>query len=442
VKRSDVISAVSTLSRDLARYPEAAEIAATLAKTLGEAVSLTTVTAGLATLVKEGKVEQVGQGYRVSTVDRRQVTIGPVAVQAESVQRTSAVSVPAPVAVEDDDPFRAPADPGRITLAEAVDAARGIREREEGGRLSVDEIEAIEEDVTHVQLADRMAAPEIAPINQSFTITADDDHRRRATMPVGRWQITVIRAVMALSGTGASVVSGYFAIARLGEFMPRALATILGAFIVAFAVIAFELVLVFVQRRSFFAAATFVFLWALVAVFTLNATIAGFYTYYTAVKHEAAAREAPENANTQALQSLGSDEADLRARIDTLTLDLRANERTVQNTTGSAMERSDNGRIFYDAQARITSDSKALDALDSRLQVVREKKVAILAATPAVSAAVKRTDYFEWAGGLLHWQPATMELVSAIFPSVFIDLISSIGLAVALFLQSERKREV
>jgi hypothetical protein len=257
----------------------------------------------------------------------------------------------------------------------------------------------------------------------------------------GQWQIAVIRIVMAASGVGASVVSGYFAIARLGEFMPRGLAAILGAFIVAFAVIAFELVLVFVQRRSYFAAATFVMLWALVAVFTLNATIAGFYTFYTSVKHEATIKEAPENAQAEALRSLDTDETDLRARIDTLTLDLRANERTVQNTTGTAVERSDYGRVFYDAQTRIASDSKALDALAARTEVVRQKRAAILAATPAVAAAVKRVDYFEWAGGILHWRPATMELVSAIFPSVFIDLISSIGLAVALFLGTWNARQ-
>ena len=258
-------------------------------------------------------------------------------------------------------------------------------------------------------------------------------------LPVGRWQIAVIRIVMAASGVGASIVSGYFAISRLAEFMPRGLAAILGAFIVAFAVIAFELVLVFVQRKSYFAAATFVFLWALVAIFTLNATVAGFYTFYTSVKHEATVREAPESANKNALDSFVSEETVLQARVAVVTADLQANERTVQNTTTSAADRSDYGRVFYDAQARIVADSKALDDLQNRLQVVREKERAILAATPAVAQAVSRVDYFEWAGGMLHWQPATMELVSAIFPSVFIDLISSIGLAVALFLSSERK---
>ena len=246
---------------------------------------------------------------------------------------------------------------------------------------------------------------------------------------------------MAASGVGASVVSGYFAIARLGEFMPRGLAAILGAFIVAFAVIAFELVLVFVQRRSYFAAATFVFLWALVAVFTLNATIAGFYTFYTSVKHQAAAQEAPENASKNALDSLVSEESGIRTRIDVLTRDLQANENTISNTTTTADERSNYGRVFYDAEARVAADSKNLDELQGRLQVVREKERAIMAASPAVAAAVKRTDYFEWAGGLLHWPPATMELVSAIFPSVFIDLISSIGLAVALFLSSQGKEK-
>jgi hypothetical protein len=58
-----------------------------------------------------------------------------------------------------------------------------------------------------------------------------------------------------------------------------------------------------------------------------------------------------------------------------------------------------------------------------------------------VEASRPSQDFYDWAGSLLGVKPATMELVSAIFPSVFIDLILSIGLAVALFLSAETPRK-
>jgi hypothetical protein len=256
---------------------------------------------------------------------------------------------------------------------------------------------------------------------------------------VGRWQITVIRAVMAAAGVGASIVSGYFTILRLGEFMPRMLATLLGTFLVAFAVIAFETVLVFVQRKGYFIAVLFVALWAIVATFTLTATVAGFYSYYAAVRVDRARAGSGEEVHRIELQSVRSNTADLARRLEDQRRQLGPLQAIVEDVSTNAERRSEYGRVYYDAQNRILAVQREMDRLQAALDVERKKEAGILAEAPAAAVEASRPsqDFYDWTGTLLGVRPATMELVSAIFPSVFIDLISSIGLAVALFLSAE-----
>jgi hypothetical protein len=271
--------------------------------------------------------------------------------------------------------------------------------------------------------------------------TAEDPAPAPAVVssPIGRWQITVIRVVMALSGIGASIVSGYFTIMRLGEFMPRILATLLGTFLVAFAVIAFETVLVFVQRRGFFIAVLFIVLWGLVAAFTLTATVAGFYSYYAAVRVDRARAGSGEEVHRVELQRVRANIGQFVQRLEDQRRQLGPLQAIVADSSSSVERRSEYGRVYYDAQNRILAVQREMDRLQGALDVERTKEAGILAEAPAAAVEASRPsqDFYDWTGTLLGVKPATMELVSAIFPSVFIDLISSIGLAVALFLSAE-----
>lgn len=255
---------------------------------------------------------------------------------------------------------------------------------------------------------------------------------------VGRWQITVIRAVMAASGVGASIVSGYFTVLRLSEFMPRVLATLLGTFLVAFAVIAFETVLVFVQRRGYFIAVLFIALWGIVATFTLTATVAGFYSYYAAVRVDRAVASSGKEVHRVELESVRANIGQFVQRLEDQRRQLGPLQAIVADSSSSVERRSEYGRVYYDAQSRILAVQREMDRLQAALDVERSKEAGIMAEAPAAAVEASRPsqDFYDWTGTMLGVKPATMELVSAIFPSIFIDLISSIGLAVALFLSA------
>jgi hypothetical protein len=293
-------------------------------------------------------------------------------------------------------------------------------------------------------VAEKLLQEERGAFRVADPFTAEDPAPAAGMAFVGRWQITVIRVVMAAAGVGASIVSGYFTILRLGEFMPRMLATLLGTFLVAFAVIAFETVLVFIQRKGYFIAVLFIALWAIVATFTLTATVAGFYSYYAAVRVDRARAGSGEEVHRVELQGVRANISELGLRLEEQRRQLGSLQAIVADSSSSVERRSEYGRVYYDAQNRILQVQREMDRLQAALDVERTKETGILAEAPAAAVEASRPsqDFYDWTGTLLGVKAATMELVSAIFPSVFIDLISSIGLAVALFLSAETKRAV
>jgi hypothetical protein len=132
--------------------------------------------------------------------------------------------------------------------------------------------------------------------------------------------------------------------------------------------------------------------------------------------------------------------AELTTRLADQRKQLAPLQAIVVDASSSVERRAEYGRVFYDAQNRIIRVEGEMDRLQAQLNEERMKETQILAETPTATAH-PRQDFYEWIGSLFGIKPETVELVSALFPSIFIDLIASIGLAVALFLTTERRRE-
>lgn len=247
------------------------------------------------------------------------------------------------------------------------------------------------------------------------------------------WQLPAIRIVMGVAGVGAAIVSGYFNVARLALFMPAGLAAVLGVLMVAFSVVAFEIVIVFLRRRQRALAVLFSGVWLIVWTFTFLATVAGFYGFYSSVQERATVASAPLAAARVRLDAIRSQARDLDRQAQQKEREIADLQRLVSQTTETLGARTANGWVYDDAQARLLSRENQLTAIEDELQAVRDAEAKAVAATPVASEA-RRPEFYAWVGGMLGISPATLELVTSMFPSTFIDLMAAAGLAVALFL--------
>jgi hypothetical protein len=247
------------------------------------------------------------------------------------------------------------------------------------------------------------------------------------------WQVRVIRVVIGFAGIAAAIVSAYLVILRLESFIPPALAILLGSVLVAFATIAFETIIVFLQRRRRAFAVLFSAVWLLIWSFTLVACLSGFWNFYANIQTQAQASTATSDAARQRLELIRQSELDLRGEIAQKTKEIADLESIVSGLSSVEMRES-KAEIYNESSSRLLSREAQLSRLQDQLEAYRTQEAAVIGQAPEAGSEIKRQDFYAWLGATIHVSPDSIELVTALMPAALIDIISSTGIALALFL--------
>lgn len=262
-----------------------------------------------------------------------------------------------------------------------------------------------------------------------------------ATGPfTGQWQIASIRIVMAAAGIGAAIVSGYFMILKLSQVMPSSLAALLGSITVAFSVIAFEVVIVFFQRKQRGIAAIFVIAWLAIWIFTLLACLSGFYSFYSSVLSKQVEVSAPEQVNRRQLDLIHEREAELQTNIAEKRTQIIDLQRLVDQMSATIEDRQKYAQEYADAQARLLAREQTLSRMQDDLQAARNEEGTLLTVAPTIVAEKRGANFYAWLGAVTRLRADTLELLVSLLPALLIDLMAAGGLAIALFLEGERKQ--
>ena len=245
--------------------------------------------------------------------------------------------------------------------------------------------------------------------------------------------VYIIRICMAIIAGMAAIVAGYLVIANLIEWTPPIIAVILGLAITGFMIGAFEVSLYFfslkerVFSQKWFSSKGlglfFMALWLVVEIFTFKSSISGFYGYYAVSKASKTVQTTDGHLRSQ-MQSLKTTEKQLDTSITNdqklialYTVDLETKKK-FQNQFDSAVDRvSENSKLKKE-------NSEAQKLIQIKIDATGEKG-------PDTSSIASFED---WVAVIFGWNSDLLQLIEAILPSAFIDLIASIGFAVALFL--------
>ena len=396
MKRQDMVDGVQSLLKLYGRPANLQEIARHMEIDNAAADKL------VATLVSEGTLRAKDKGY---------VVVKPV-VNPILVSGSVGTAIPSSNAKAKSP---GPADHDAIPSSSSAEPARMPTDAPEPVQPSTDTSPT------------QIAAPSMdeAPIEPVVI-----EHRR---VKIDRWQILVIRWAMASVGIASSVVSAYFAIDRLESFLPAYGAVIFGVVIVLFSVVAFETVIVFLRRRQRVISGVLIALWLTVWIFTLQAATAGMYSFYSNVQHVTAVSHAASNTASVELSIIRANEADLATQIDQKRAEIADIQRLLSQFSSLATQNAN--QYQYDVlQSRLLSRESDLTNLGAQLQAERAKELRLVQSTPAALTQSTRADFYRWISELTGWRADAIELVSSIFPALFLDTISVTALAIALFL--------
>lgn len=260
----------------------------------------------------------------------------------------------------------------------------------------------------------------------------DYDYARRTGMlrlkpsakSKGRAPGAVAAMCMALLGAsaGSMVISTLHTATYLLDYTDAFSAWLMSAVITVYCSAAFEVVLLFADRKRRMLAAAFGALWAAVLLFSMATTVSVFYDRFNASQVEAQEASRGDDGARLKLDALKSAEAALRGDIEFKRRDIEYRQ----------------ARDYATAAVRLE-----LERLQSALQRNIAEQAELVSAAPASASggAVRREGVYALLSRATGVDPGLLEFAMSALAAVFINIISPLSVSVAVSFLGGMKNE-
>jgi hypothetical protein len=260
--------------------------------------------------------------------------------------------------------------------------------------------------------------------------------------------IAILRWPMLLFAAGAFFLSCYFSIDALSKRQPVWIAWLMGAVLIGFGLISFELSVYYKRQKNknwwIFGTA-----WLLILIYSINTTTSSFYDRWTMRETVMEASTASDEASVSLLASYETQEVDKKTLIADKRIRLANFQATLKKYEDPELTK---GAEYNNATWGAISLEKEIVVLSKELTTITEQKNALLRENPAVkkeSSVGKPSNYYEWVATIFKRfkvSADTLQFTVDLIPAVVLDLISSLALYVFLFLgkkpiDSEEKKK-
>ena len=247
------------------------------------------------------------------------------------------------------------------------------------------------------------------------------------------FSLLVIRVIMGIIGVGASVMSLYYTLIFLSEFLPTFWAFLLSAIMVLFSVVCIDVIIILKQnKKQGVLISVFSTAWLVVFLFSMASTMIG--QYNARQKNIVVAVEESRAPETQAeaWEILQAQEKYLLEDIDTTEKSLNLH----RENFNKMLETEKRDWYFFDARNRMQEAEKSLEKKRAELKATQtEKKDFLNSGKTFVAPENKNHDFYDWFGNEFGVSPGTVAFIVSIFPAMFIDIIAPLALAVSMFLR-------
>jgi hypothetical protein len=261
------------------------------------------------------------------------------------------------------------------------------------------------------------------------------------------FHIYIIQISMGIIGIGAAIISMYYTNVWYLEFLPLFLALISSATTVGFSVIVFEAILLFISgqvtRKRFTQlgiVAGLIFLWVIVTSFSMMTTISGQYNRHVANLRAAALRH--DTGTTRMSWSIIQEQKDdLRKQLAEYRQQI-----TTLNQILSGMSnieaRKKNEQLWNETQYRLFLANKNIVNIGNQLNEIRTQEQQQIAKNKEMGinfSVIQKNipDFYGWLGKVLKVSADLVQFIMSLFLAIFVDIISPVGIAIALFLRNQ-----
>lgn len=197
-------------------------------------------------------------------------------------------------------------------------------------------------------------------------------------------------------------------------------AWLMSASVTAYNSTAFEVSVLFKQRKRYVLSFVFMFLWVLVTAFSMATTVSVFYDRFNFTETQIAEENKEIDSNKLSLELLRTKEKDLREAIDFKKKDIEYRQEREYATTAV---RNELVKLEEQLQENLSEQQKLLEKAPEVVQEVTKKKESL----------------FSFLGRLFHLEGGILEFIMSTLSAIFVNLICPFSLTAVTELHKKEK---
>lgn len=304
---------------------------------------------------------------------------------------------------------------------------RGTSKTEEGASASSEMARGIQAVSTaerrkEVDSSGRNTVPSI-DTRASGIHTARHDSRK-AKVTDSSFSIKVICLLLAFTSAISMYISTLHTATYLKDYVDLFSAWLMSASVTAYNGTAFEVSVLFHNKKRNFIATVFMILWIFVTLFSMTTTVSVFYDQYNFNESSVAEENKFTDSSRLQLEMLQKKEADLRESIDFKKKDIEYRQQREWATSAVRAE---------------------LNSLESELQSCLEEQKNILSSSPEASKseteAKKKETLFAFLGRMLNMEGGMLEFIMSTLSAIFVNLIAPLSLTAVIELLYKKEEK-
>lgn len=243
-----------------------------------------------------------------------------------------------------------------------------------------------------------------------------DDRRDRDTKGLGQNKsVIVICALLAFTSVISMYVSTLHTATYLLDYADLISAWLMSASVTAYNSTAFEVSLLFRKTKRYVLTTIFMFLWAVVTLFSMTTTVSVFYDSFNFEETQIAEENKSMDSARLKLELLQKKEADLRQSITDKKQDIAHRQSLEYGTRTQQVELSDLQK-----------------ALQSNLNEQQELMEVTPEATKTEEETKKKETFFAFLGRVFHIEGGILEFIMSTLAAIFVNLIAPLSLSAVI----------
>lgn len=237
--------------------------------------------------------------------------------------------------------------------------------------------------------------------------------------PDDRRAVTFICVLLLIT----SVISGYISTLHtatyLYDYVDVISAWLMSASVTAYNATAFEVSVIFKQKKRYGLTFIFITLWTFVTLFSMATTVSVFYDRFNFNETQIALDNKEVDSNKLSLELLRTKEKDIREAIEFKKKDIEYRQEREYATTAVRLE---------------------LEALQKSLQENLTEQQRLLEKTPEVTEIKiqRKESLFAFLGRLMYLEGGVLEFVMSTLSAIFVNLISPLSLTAVAELKKKK----